>query len=390
MTTFNSFVGPSVFALPFAFTTCGWALSLIILLAIGAFTTFSMFVLIECKNYCRPQNMKTLVGISKECFGRYFSVLIECLMVLSELCNCVACFMISTCTLESMAPTVIQQIFVLIVFIMLFLVLFIRSIRLISFMTVFSNILIICVIVLIIANILLVGSPASNHNPFLWNNLPFLLGVSLFSFEGAGLVLPIQNSMARPSFFMSVLCFVLFLSFLLFCCFGLLTSLFLEIPIDEFVFVNSGSGTSYLRLSVCCLVAVIGFVELYLKLFAVSEAIEEYKCVRYVHKKSKAAYWIVILLLRVSLVSAAAIPSLTPFRRHFCYFISIAGCSVRGFILLVLPLLMHLRLGWRNIFWLRKMAEIIILSIASVVLCSSLVFVLKDAVVLLSMESQNG
>eukprot|EP00770_Monocercomonoides_exilis_P011937 MONOS_11878.2-p1 / transcript=MONOS_11878.2 / gene=MONOS_11878 / organism=Monocercomonoides_exilis_PA203 / gene_product=unspecified product / transcript_product=unspecified product / location=Mono_scaffold00621:17296-18907(+) / protein_length=365 / sequence_SO=supercontig / SO=protein_coding / is_pseudo=false len=365
MTTFNSFVGPSVFALPFAFTTCGWALSLIILLAIGAFTTFSMFVLIECKNYCRPQNMKTLVGISKECFGRYFSVLIECLMVLSELCNCVACFMISTCTLESMAPTVIQQIFVLIVFIMLFLVLFIR-------------------------NILLVGSPASNHNPFLWNNLPFLLGVSLFSFEGAGLVLPIQNSMARPSFFMSVLCFVLFLSFLLFCCFGLLTSLFLEIPIDEFVFVNSGSGTSYLRLSVCCLVAVIGFVELYLKLFAVSEAIEEYKCVRYVHKKSKAAYWIVILLLRVSLVSAAAIPSLTPFRRHFCYFISIAGCSVRGFILLVLPLLMHLRLGWRNIFWLRKMAEIIILSIASVVLCSSLVFVLKDAVVLLSMESQNG
>jgi amino acid permease len=82
--------------------------------------------------------------------------------------------------------------------------------------------------------------PVERAERFNWHALPEFYGTAVYSFEGIGLILPIQNEMREPERFPRVLAVCMLAILVLFLLLG-------EIPTIAFGRITSGSMTAVLR-----------------------------------------------------------------------------------------------------------------------------------------------
>lgn len=75
---------------------------------------------------------------------------------------------------------------------------------------------------------------------FSWSELPEFYGTAVYSFEGIGLILPIQNEMQRPELFPRVLAICMLAILVLFLILG-------EVPAISFGRITNGSMTAVLH-----------------------------------------------------------------------------------------------------------------------------------------------
>lgn len=220
---FKAIVGPGILILPRAFCDGGLLFSSIVLIIFSFLTFMSYFVLIKAKNILNKTSYGELGYLT---YGRKLRTPILFSIVFSQI-GFVATYFLFTALnllsffkeylqlssdLLSVKNLVIVQSMILLPFIL------VRNFAKFSIISLVSSVFILVGLAIVVSYSLTklvkegMGDNVVNFNPRDW---PLLVGVAVTAFEGIGLILPIESSMAEPHKFTRVLFFVMaFITFL--------------------------------------------------------------------------------------------------------------------------------------------------------------------------------
>lgn len=209
---FKALVGSGVLFLPKAFCNGGLLFSTVTLSAFGILTYLCYFILIKSKEIFGKSSFGELGYLT---FGEPLKYSIMVSIIISQV-GFVATYILFTAenmnsfVEEALAVNVAKSHFVVIQCALLVPLVLIRDLTKLSFTSFVSSIFILLglVIIFYFAGIqLLSEGPGQNIQQFNAATWPMLIGVAVTAFEGIGLILPIQASMARPENFPKVLFF---------------------------------------------------------------------------------------------------------------------------------------------------------------------------------------
>ncbi|EGW31437.1 uncharacterized protein SPAPADRAFT_140616 [Spathaspora passalidarum NRRL Y-27907] len=210
---FKSLVGSGVLFLPRAFYNGGLLFSIITLSLFGLITFFCYMILIDSKNHLK---LTSFGELGYKTYGKplKFCILISIIMsqvgfvatyilfTAENLISFIKQYIVDTPPWISHANIVIAQCIIMIPLVL------IRNLTKLSFVSVVSSIFIIVGLIIIFwysgLNLYIngIGPNITNFNSTSWT---MLIGVAVTSFEGIGLILPIESSMKQPEKFPMVL-----------------------------------------------------------------------------------------------------------------------------------------------------------------------------------------
>lgn len=228
---FKSLVGSGVLFLPRAFFNGGLLFSTISLTAFGLLTFFCYLVLIKSK---KIMGLNSFGELGFKTYGRPLKIFILFSIILSQI-GFVATYILFTA--ENFLSFISQVLpgdntptylttgnIVLVQCLLLIPLVWIRNLTKLSMISLVSSIFIVVGLFIIFwysgANLIEngIGPNITKFNPNSWS---MLIGVAVTSFEGIGLVLPIESSMAEPHKFTMVLSVSMFLITVLFLSIGI-------------------------------------------------------------------------------------------------------------------------------------------------------------------------
>lgn len=178
-----------------------------------------------------------------------------------------------------------------------------------------------------------VEGPAPNLVAVNWSDLPVFFGLAVFTFEGIGLVLPIQRSMAQPEKLPTLLRIAIVFLALVFVSFGLVCYCAWGDQTDAMITFNLGSGqlTSFLRL----FYSVGVFFTFPIMMFPVFQLVEQKYRFFVKHKTRRRIIFRSIVVISC-VVAAIVIPD-------FGLFLGLIGSVACSVIAFILPSMMHLK-----------------------------------------------
>ncbi|RLV90251.1 Vacuolar amino acid transporter 4 [Spathaspora sp. JA1] len=210
---FKSLVGSGVLFLPRAFYNGGLLFSIITLTMFGIITFFCYMILIDSKNQLK---LLSFGELGYKTYGKPLKICILISIIMSQI-GFVATYILFTAEnllsfikqyWTSPPPWINHANIVIIQCVFLIPLVLIRNLTKLSFVSFISSIFIIVGLLIIFwysgLNLYLngIGPNISNFNPTSWT---MLIGVAVTSFEGIGLILPIESSMKQPEKFPMVL-----------------------------------------------------------------------------------------------------------------------------------------------------------------------------------------
>ena len=220
---FKAIVGPGILILPRAFRDGGLLFSSIVLIFFSFLTFISYFVLIKAKNILNKTSYGELGYLTH---GKKLRTPILVSIIFSQIGFVATYFLFTALNLLSffkeylrlsgnflsVKNLVIVQSIILLPFIL------VRNFAKFSIISLISSVFILAGLAVVVSYSLTkfvekgMGHNVVNFNPRDW---PLLVGVAVTAFEGIGLILPIESSMAEPQKFTRVLFFVMvFITFL--------------------------------------------------------------------------------------------------------------------------------------------------------------------------------
>lgn len=219
----KSFIGTGILFLPCAFASGGILFSNILLLLFGILSFWCYYILTLAKQITNVSNFE---NIGKHLFGKWMKTIITISLILSQL-GFACTYVIFTS--ENLAAffefalnisNIPKEIFIFTQLLFFIPLSFLRKVSKLAIPTLFANIFtfigLILVTVLTIKH-LINGNIGPNVNIFFnTSDWHMFIGIAIFSFEGVGLIIPVQNSMASPEKFPLVLALVLVVCTLLF------------------------------------------------------------------------------------------------------------------------------------------------------------------------------
>ncbi|KAK6201489.1 transmembrane amino acid transporter protein-domain-containing protein [Scheffersomyces amazonensis] len=221
---FKSLVGSGVLFLPRAFYNGGLLFSILALTGFGILTYFCYIVLIESR---KVLNLTSFGELGYKTYGKPLKISIMISIIISQI-GFVATYILFTAEnmlafidhiLPSTPSFVTTANIVIIQCILLIPLVLIRNLAKLSLISLISSLFIIIGLLIIFwfsgVNLLEngVGPNITRFNPNSWS---MLIGVAVTSFEGIGLILPIEQSMAQPEKFPMVLSISMFFITVLF------------------------------------------------------------------------------------------------------------------------------------------------------------------------------
>jgi len=201
-------LGPGCLALPFAFSAAGWLWGTPILVITIAQGIYVILLLTHCKRSLRCEGVQNLEEVAGWAYGRCGRIAVQLLLVITQggVC-CVYVDLISSNFASIVNANMSHGHCVLILTPIFFLLGLLKSVEKLTIYSAIGNVIMIITIILVTLRagltLFLIGANAwtSAAHPARPVDVVLLAANTFFTFEGIGLVLPIENAMRNPAAF---------------------------------------------------------------------------------------------------------------------------------------------------------------------------------------------
>ncbi|CCH61861.1 hypothetical protein TBLA_0F03230 [Henningerozyma blattae CBS 6284] len=282
----KSFVGTGVLFLPSAFQSGGLLFSNLLLLFFGIYSFWCYYILTLAK---KVTNVNNFENIGSYLYGNWLKFIIVVSVVLSQL-GFAGTYVIFTaeniklvlehvCNVKNL-PIEILIFSQLIIFIPLS---FLRKISKLAIPTLIANVLtlvgLILVVVLLLQHLISQGKINNGIGPdviFYFNSSQWttFVGIAIFSFEGVGLIIPVEDSMRNPEKFPLVLSLVLLVCTAIFMLIGTLGYLTFGKDITPVILSSFNQKNKFVSIAQLCYSIAI-LLSTPIQLFPVYKMVEE-------------------------------------------------------------------------------------------------------------------
>lgn len=268
---FKSLVGSGVLFLPRAFYNGGLLFSLLALTTFGTLTYFCYYVLIQSKNELK---LASFGELGYKTHGRPLKISILISIIISQF-GFVGTYILFTAEnlgsflREKFHWHVSSATIVMVQCVLLIPLVLIRNLTKLSFISLISSV---CIVVGLLIIFYFTGENLLNNGlgpnivKFNQNSWSMLIGVAVTSFEGIGLVLPIESSMANPEKFPEVLSVSMILITTLFVSIGTIGYTSFGDQVKSIIILNLPQGNIFVQ-SIMVLYSLAVFLTAPLQLF---------------------------------------------------------------------------------------------------------------------------
>eukprot|EP01089_Gocevia_fonbrunei_P017196 TRINITY_DN5506_c0_g1_i1.p1 TRINITY_DN5506_c0_g1~~TRINITY_DN5506_c0_g1_i1.p1 ORF type:complete len:483 (+),score=49.10 TRINITY_DN5506_c0_g1_i1:26-1474(+) len=289
------YLGSGLLGLPFAFHQGGFLASFVVMLTVGVMTTHTMNILVNCKRKINAYDASvvTFEDIAYHTLGKWGKKAVVSLLLFTQFgFTCVYIVFLGT-TLDGLIEdyTSLQLDWRLIVLCwipLLCLLANIQTLKSLGPLAIFANVCILGSIIIFMVACLVNFSNKVHHHEKLemewyanWESLPIMLSVSIYAFEGIGVIIPAETAMKEPEKFGSVLTTTMIVSVLNYTVFGLVGYLGFGSDIKSVITINLttfargsvGWDTMNLFVTISLMIAIL--ITYPLQLFVVTDICEE-------------------------------------------------------------------------------------------------------------------
>ncbi|KAF1335939.1 Amino acid/auxin permease, partial [Globisporangium splendens] len=242
-------IGPGAMSLPYGFSRTGIYAAPIYFVFVALVSVYNMDLLLYCKKMVGPNMPMSFGDVGREILGPKGKLLIDVFLVGTQLGICCVYFTFVATNIHVVLPEKLQSVIherqlILAIFPILLLLSWVRTLKRITPFSGLANVAVVSGIAIVFYYSL--DYYANPTKPRLepihvdWTEFPQFYGTAVYSFEGIGLILPIQNEMKDPHLFPRVLALCMLLILLLFLVIG-------ELPTIAFGRITNGSMTAVLH-----------------------------------------------------------------------------------------------------------------------------------------------
>jgi len=342
ITIFISFVGAGVLGLPYAFLRSGYVMGTLCLLAVTGMSLHCMMLLLQCKRRLEDRGVTTYSEVASACLGPRFKKWTELLLVVSQTGFCVA-YLIFIGT--NMAPFTGMSKAVHVVIIVPFLI----SLAMLPSLTALAPISTAANLCNLLGMMVVLWDDVASFKTHeivvpmtSLSNLPFMFGVSVYCFEGIGMILPMESAMKDRSKFPALLFGTVWLISGIFITFGLMGYIGYGPHTQDIVTLNlPAHWSSTMMILAVCTGLMFTFPVMMVPVY---EILEKNLSAKDWFQKSVSPgnYALVFRALRSLLVCAVAFVAISV--PAFGDFISLIGSLCCGILAFVVPAGSHLSL----------------------------------------------
>ncbi|CEG44818.1 amino acid auxin permease family [Plasmopara halstedii] len=242
-------IGPGAMSLPSGFSKTGIYAGPVLFILVALVSVYNMDLLLRCKQILSPKAPMSFGEVGRKLLGPKGKMLIDVFLVGTQLGICCVYFTFVATNINVVLPERIQNVvnerqLVFAIFPALLLLSWVRTLRRITPFSSLANFAVLVGITIVFYY----SIDYWKHPKMLrettvyadWSQVPEFYGTAVYSFEGIGLVLPIQNVMVEPERFPRVLATCMLSILVLFLFIG-------EIPTLAFGRIDNGSVTAVLH-----------------------------------------------------------------------------------------------------------------------------------------------
>lgn len=358
---FISVVGAGVLGLPYAFRRSGLVQGTIVMVIIATLNLHCMLLLVKCKKKLEATTgVVTYNEVASHVLGKAGQRIVEVLLILSQSGFCVAYLVFIA---QNLAPMTGYRGFYFIlgacpVVVALAMLRGVRALAPFSLVADAANVL--GIVVVFYDYFGAFKQPAEVVEFKSVSNLPFLFGVVIYSYEGVGMILPVEASMKRKEKFPLTLTFVMTLITAIYVSFGAIGYAAFGEETRDIITLNLPHDWTTVAVKLAlCLGLLFTFPVMMVPVFEILERSLQQKDAfrnKYSSKSQTAVFAAVRigLVLFIALV-AAGVPG-------FGLFIALIGSLACASLSFIVPALCHLILfkSDLNWFWASKDVFLII------------------------------
>ncbi|TYZ62105.1 hypothetical protein PybrP1_000917 [[Pythium] brassicae (nom. inval.)] len=242
-------IGPGAMSLPNGFSQAGIYAAPVLFVVVALVCTYNMDLLLRCKRAVGPTTPMSFGDVGREILGPKGKLLIDVFLVGMQLGICCVYFTFVATNIHVVLPERLQSALherqlILAVFPVLLLLSWMRTLKRITPFSGLANIAVVAGIAIVFYYSFEYyehpTQPRVESVHFDWRTLASFYGTAVYSFEGIGLILPIQNEMQSPALFPRVLAACMLAILVLFLAIG-------EAPTIAFGRITNGSMTAVLH-----------------------------------------------------------------------------------------------------------------------------------------------
>ncbi|KAJ4462062.1 Transmembrane amino acid transporter [Paratrimastix pyriformis] len=361
----KSFIGSGVLGLPFAFKLGGLVAALAVFPLICCICAYTMFILVDAKRFCADRGVCTYGGVGRAAFGRVGGIIVNTALLSYQIgCCCTYQIFISS-NMNMFVPSIDGRIWIAIFLTAFIVVAMNRSLKFLAPFSLVANLLIFGgLTIFLISSIVTKETPIDWHDIslFNWAQFPLFFGITIYAFEGTGLVIPIEATMKTPMKYKSLLASVLATVCAIYMLFGGLLYVLFGSQTNRIISRNFPDGP--LKVIVVIIFMICLFVTYQLMIFPVFEAFDR---MRWMKRPAGWKFKVKSCVMRACLVVVTALlAALIP---DFAAFVSLVGASAGTCISFLFPPLLHYKIMRKSLPLWRKVADWALMGFSLVVLC---------------------
>ncbi|KAG3102368.1 hypothetical protein PI124_g13400 [Phytophthora idaei] len=242
-------IGPGAMSLPNGFSKTGIYAGPVLFVIVALVSVYNMDLLLRCKQLVSPKAPMSFGDVGREILGPKGKLLIDVFLVGTQLGICCVYFTFVATNIHVVLPESLQEAInerqlIFAISPILLMLSWVRTLRRITPFSGLANFAVLSGIAIVFYySIDYWKHPRKPRETTVladWSHLPEFYGTAVYSFEGIGLVLPIQNAMAEPERFPRVLAICMLSILVLFLFIG-------EVPTIAFGRIDNGSMTAVLH-----------------------------------------------------------------------------------------------------------------------------------------------
>mmetsp|Transcript_88142 Transcript_88142/g.247934 ORF Transcript_88142/g.247934 Transcript_88142/m.247934 type:complete len:611 (+) Transcript_88142:174-2006(+) len=368
------FIGSGMYGLPIAFQRVGLLGGVLVFTFVAVVSLHCMFLVVDCKVFLEVEcskNIKTYGDIGYYAFGQLGARTVDTFIMLTQIGFCVAYLIVIADSMSNIIVRCSKRLWILLCMPLLVRASWLRSLKSmapLSLLGELGQLLAASTVILYVMQFIVTGESEGGPPEGLGNQtankslneadamdallffdasgIPYFFGVSIYCFEGVGMVIPVRNSMKNTVKFKLVWGLAVFCVTFINGAVGLLGYVAFRERAEEIILNNLPQvhATTMVKVAFC-----VGLFFTYpIMMFPVIELFEEF-----LGRASSArscgstAKW---NAMRSAIVLATGIvAALVP---KFTFFIALVGASGSTMLALVLPSAFHLKLRYREMnFW---------------------------------------